>query len=109
MSSSDKTMEDMTPEERLRSLQQFAESKEFVSPGDAGILAVNANYSAFGYGSSEPDGDSPLPPPSHDTYMGKQPEVKKGPVTRWLEKRQEKKEVKEGKVVVHRVVALLVS
>lgn len=100
MSSHDKHAEEMTPEERLKSLQEFAESKKNVEPGDAGILAVNANYAATGYGSTKPY-DAPLAPPEDDTVTGTKSKTKKGALARWFEKRRESKESKkeEQKVV----------
>jgi hypothetical protein len=81
-----KRVEEMTAEERLRSLQEYAEEKKYVRPGEAGTIptgpgAVQSLVFGGPMRSAQPGYDMPLPPPSYDTAIGKEPYQKShGPV-----------------------------
>jgi hypothetical protein len=98
-SSNPKLVSDMTPEERLASLQQWAEEQKYVKPGECGTL------STYGLGNVQQlayEGPvkfvphqyaAPIAPPSYETAMAedaRKEKQKKGPVKRWLEKRKQR-------------------
>ncbi|TKA78382.1 hypothetical protein B0A55_04722 [Friedmanniomyces simplex] len=100
MSGPTKRVEDMTPEERLRSLQEYAEGKKYVRPGEDGTLPRGPGaMQALVFGGPmrrAPEYNTPLPPPSYGTVAGQQlpqgsSSKRSGIVRKWLEKRREKK------------------
>lgn len=102
-----KRIEDMTPEERLQSMKEFAEEKKYVRPGEDGTIPRGPGaMQALVFGgpfvsNGNPEYHGTLPPPSYDTIVGGDKpdpakEKKDGPVKRWLEKRHAKKEA-DGK------------
>lgn len=82
-----KHLEDMTPEERLRSLQEFAEEQKYIKPGGGEILPAGSSTNAGGFNSvifgnewqgstsfkmAKPAYDIDNLPPSHKTTEGEQ-------------------------------------
>ncbi|KAK0345138.1 hypothetical protein LTR02_004126 [Friedmanniomyces endolithicus] len=100
MSAPAKRIEDMTPEERLSSLQEFGEAKKYVRPGEDGTLPQGPGaMQALVFGGpirGAPEYSTPLPPPSYETVTGEAKRVSGsksgGSLSRWFEKRREKKE-----------------
>ncbi|KAK0936756.1 hypothetical protein LTR29_011709 [Friedmanniomyces endolithicus] len=107
MSAPAKRIEDMTPEERIRSLQEFGEEKKYVRPGEDGTLPQGPGaIQALVFGGpmrGAPEYSTPLPPPSYETVTGEGKRASdtksEGPVRRWLEKRREKREEEKAKRV----------
>jgi len=98
-----KRIEDMTPEERLQSLQEFAEEKRYVRPGEDGTISRGPlAMQSLVFGGPIPLGpaySTPLPPPSYETVTGQAPAApatKKGLVGKWMAKRHEKREEKRN-------------
>ncbi|EMD00227.1 hypothetical protein BAUCODRAFT_369939 [Baudoinia panamericana UAMH 10762] len=92
------TLEEMTPEERLRSLQEYAEGKKYVTPGEDGTMNVGMNgMRALAFGGAMYQSntyDTPLPPPSYGEPSQVSSSKKPGPVKKWLNKQREKKQAK---------------
>ena len=92
----------MTPEERLQSLQEWAEGQKYVRPGEGGTLGFGVrNMQAMVYGGPvhyvHHQYDAPIAPPSYETATrqdsagsGKEGKTA-NPVKRWLKKRKESK------------------
>ncbi|KAK0289067.1 hypothetical protein LTR35_000442 [Friedmanniomyces endolithicus] len=105
MSAPAKRVEEMTPEERIRSLKEFGEAKKYVRPGEDGTLPQGPGaMQALVFGGPMRDGpeySTPLPPPSYETATGEGMRASGsksgGPVRRWLEKRREKREGEKAK------------
>jgi len=97
----------MTPEQRLRSLEEYAEQKKYVRPGEDGTLPRGPwAMQSLVFGGSMPAGSAyttPLPPPSYETATGqplhKEDTKKPGLVKKWLEERREKKSAKHEKAL----------
>ena len=93
-SSNPKLVSDMTPEERLASLQQWAEEQKYVKPGEGGTLSMYGlgNVQQLAYGGPVKfvphQYAAPIAPPSYETVVAEdaQKEKKKGKVKRLLEK-----------------------
>ena len=96
-----KLVNDMTPEERLQSLREWAEEQKYVKPGEGGTL------STYGLGKVQQlaykgpvkfvphQYTAPIAPPSYETAMAEDAQKekkKKGAVKRWLEKRKLKED-----------------
>jgi hypothetical protein len=99
MSSPAKRVDQMTAEERLQSLKDWAEEQKYTRPGEDGTLPAGprgmlamANGGPISYSRNE-NGQyrPPVGPPSYEKSMQSDPEKKQGPVKRWLEKRKERK------------------
>lgn len=92
----------MTPEERLQSLQDFAEEKKYVHRGEAGTLpggvgGMNALVFGGPMRTVQPQYDTPLAPPSYRIATGEEAETtskKRGSLKKWLAKHREKKQAK---------------
>lgn len=103
-----KRLEDMTPEERLQSLEDYAEEKKYVQPGQDGTLpwgigAMNAMVSGGPLTlrtGGQPQYDAPLAPPSYESATGEASKdhgsEKHGPFKKWRERREEKRTEKQG-------------
>jgi len=88
----------MTPEERLKSLQECAESQKYIYQGDAGTLPQGPGLTARGWG---PGGvqnvgfEGHLAPPTYNEQnpVGEESKVKatKNPLKRWLQERRASK------------------
>lgn len=107
-----KYVHEMTPEERLESLKEWAEEKKYVRPGEGGTFALSgagglrsmANGGPMPHARSQSQAadqyggqyDAPVGPPSYRVATNEeQGEVKrKSVVKRWFEKRKEKKDAK---------------
>lgn len=106
-----KYVHEMNSEERLRSLQEWAEGKKYVQPGDGGTIAINGRGGigslAFGgplasvQNSGNASGDkyagqydSPVGPPAYRTVTEEPQPQKKNGLKRWLDKRRDKKDAK---------------
>lgn len=106
-----KYVHEMNSEERLQSLQEWAEGKKYVKPGDGGTMAVNAGVGLGSYGAGDPLATSqkagngsadkyggqyegPIGPPAYKTVTEEPQPQKKNAVKRWLDKRKDKKEAK---------------
>lgn len=96
-----KRVEDMTPEERLRSLRDFAEEKKYVRPGEDGTLpSGQTGMSALAFGGplrqQGAEYTVPLAPPSYESAVGEAAPVneRRQPslVKRLLGKTERKKE-----------------
>lgn len=77
-----KRIEEMTPEERLQSLQEFAEEKKYVRPGEDGTLpSGQAGIAALAFGGPMRQQQSvyttPLAPPSYSSAIGEQEPAEK--------------------------------
>ena len=107
---SGKRPEDMTREEQLESMREFAEEQKHVRPGEDGTIPSDARtMQALVFGGpmmNGPEYDKPLAPPSYETATGEHQashkEKEPGPIKKWFkEHHHEKKEAndKEGKVV----------
>jgi hypothetical protein len=57
----------MTPEDRLRSLQEFAETKKYTRPGEAGTLMSGNDPRSLAFGGRAPESQytGSLAPPSY--------------------------------------------
>ncbi|KAK5159421.1 hypothetical protein LTS14_002563 [Recurvomyces mirabilis] len=98
-----KRVEDMTPEERLQSLQDFAEEKKYVRPGEDGTIPTGPlAMQSLVFGGPMPSGpaySTPFPPPSYETVTGQapgDPATKQGVFGKLMAKRREKKEEKRN-------------
>ncbi|KAK4611697.1 hypothetical protein CLAFUW4_12762 [Fulvia fulva] len=108
---SSKYVSEMNSVERLQSLQEWAEGKKYIYPGDGATIAINANCGigslAFGrpLASVQREGDAaadkyagqydaPIGPPAYRTVTEEPLPQKKNAVKRWLDKRQDKKDAK---------------
>nr|POF02249.1 hypothetical protein CFP56_65514 [Quercus suber] len=90
----------LTDEERRQAFKEWAEEKKHVYPGEDGTLPAGIGGVAFvpaqSRRTSSAQPNVQLPPPSYATVVGessgsnKQKEA--GPVRRWLDKRQERKD-----------------
>lgn len=109
-----KYVHEMTPEERLQSLKEWAEEKKFVKPGEGGTFSVHgiggmksmANGGPMLYARSQSQAadqyggqyDAPVGPPSYRVATNEEQEQEQGKrksvVKRWFDKRKEKKESK---------------
>lgn len=97
-----KRVEDMTPEERLQSLKDWAEEQKYVRPGEGGTLPFGVgSMQGLVYGGPvrlvQSQYTAPIGPPSYETAMRSKSESsskKPGPVKKWLDKRKAKKEQK---------------
>jgi hypothetical protein len=87
-----KSVNEMTPEECLRSLQEFAEEQRYVQPGEQGTLPSNriAGMTALAFGGPLPGSgyEGHLAPPSYATAtevrnVDKQSKTP-GPLKNWL-------------------------
>lgn len=105
-----KHVHEMSPEERLASLKEWAEEKKYVRPGEGGTFSMRglggirsmANGGPMLYGRSQSQAadkyggqyDAPVGPPSYRVATNEEErgEKKKGAVKRWFAKRKEKKE-----------------
>lgn len=68
-----KRVEDMTPEERLQSLREFAEEKKYVRLGEDGTLPSGQRGMlalAFGGRMAQDEYKAPLAPPSYASVTG---------------------------------------
>lgn len=112
-----KYVSEMTSEERLASLQEWAEEKRYVQPGDGGTLPWNGisgmNALVFG-GAVQTDTrrgqsqsadryagqyDAPIGPPAYQVATNEEQQgkmKKKNAVSRWIEKRKERKASKRS-------------
>nr|POF15301.1 hypothetical protein CFP56_42190 [Quercus suber] len=89
----------LTDAERLQALKEWAEEKKHVYPGEDGTLAVGMGRISLvpvqSTGTSRAQYSGQLPPPSYATVTGESAgskEKERGPLKRWLEKRQDKKD-----------------
>ena len=104
MSTRAKRVEDMTPEERLESLKQWAEEQKYVRPGEGGTLPCGVRgVQSLAYGGPvhyvEPQYKAPIAPPSYETAVReatKSSKQKSGPLSKWREKRKERKASEAG-------------
>ena len=106
-----KYVSEMNSQERLQSLQEWAEGKKYVYPGDGGTIAINAGV---GLGSLARGGplpivqkpgnppadkyagqyDAPVGPPAYRTVTEEPQPQKKNALKRWLDKRRDAKDAK---------------
>lgn len=107
-----KYVHEMSPEERLQSLKEWAEEKKYVKPGEGGTFSVHgiggmksmANGGSMPYARSQSQAadqyggqyDAPVGPPSYRVATNEEQDggKRKSVVKRWFEKRKEKKELK---------------
>lgn len=107
-----KYVHEMSPEERLASLKEWAEEKKYVQPGEGGTFSTHglgglksmANGGPMPYVRSQSQAvdqyggqyDAPVGPPSYRvaTHEEQGEAKKKSVVKRWLERRKEKKDLK---------------
>jgi hypothetical protein len=116
-----KRVDEMTSEERLASLQAWAEEKKYVQPGEGGTLAIGVGgVNSLAWGgplrnveamrpSDDPwqgQYDSPVGPPSYRVATSEEPEKRPSVLRRWLEKRKHKKEAKRSATVSSNVVRI---
>ena len=101
-----KPLEDMTPEERLQSLEEWAEEQKYVRSGEGGTVDFGALRTFLPSSSSyagpvrhvEPQYSAPIGPPSYETVLSDDKagsDKKPGLLKKWLEKRKEKKAGKD--------------
>ncbi|KXS97036.1 hypothetical protein AC578_2855 [Pseudocercospora eumusae] len=111
-----KYVREMSPEERLASLKEWAEEKKMVTPGEGGTLATGiGGINALAFGGPMPvtrtqtqgqgrgqdrwqgQYDAPVGPPSYQSAIHpQQPGKKQNPLKRWVEKRKAKKDAKRN-------------
>lgn len=100
-----KRVSEMTSEERLASLQQWAEEQKYVRPGEGGTLPTGPrSISALAFGgpmssySEQPQYTAPIGPPSYELATRKEPEKQKRGLKRLFGKHEkEKKKLTGGK------------